>query len=64
MTSGFKDLHIEWVNVSFEFDSPEEFTAFTSKTAGPLPKNTYKPDKQKKKRDIEGTYSPSKKQYW
>ena len=26
------------MNVSFDFDSPEDFTAFTSETAGPLQK--------------------------
>jgi hypothetical protein len=38
MTSGFKDLHIERMNVSFDFGSPEDFTTFTSETAGPIQK--------------------------
>jgi ubiquinone/menaquinone biosynthesis C-methylase UbiE len=38
MISGFKGLTIERMNVSFDFDSPEDFTAFTSETAGPLQK--------------------------
>lgn len=38
MISGFKDLTIERMNVSFDFDSPEDFTTFTSETAGPLQK--------------------------
>jgi hypothetical protein len=38
MISGFKALTIERMNVSFDFDSPEDFTAFTSETAGPLQK--------------------------
>jgi hypothetical protein len=38
MISGFKDLSIERMNVSFDFDSPEDFTAFTSETVGPLRK--------------------------
>jgi enediyne biosynthesis protein CalE5 len=38
MMSGFKDLTIERMNVSFDFDSSEDFTAFTSETAGPLQK--------------------------
>lgn len=36
--SGFKDLTIERMNVYFDFDSPEDFTTFTSETAGPLQK--------------------------
>jgi enediyne biosynthesis protein CalE5 len=38
MMSGFKDLTIDRMNVSFDFDSPEDFTAFTNETAGPLQK--------------------------
>jgi enediyne biosynthesis protein CalE5 len=38
MISGFKGLTIERMNVSFDFDSPEDFTAFTSETAVPLQK--------------------------
>ena len=30
MKSGFKALSVERVNVTFDFDSPEAFTAFTS----------------------------------
>jgi ubiquinone/menaquinone biosynthesis C-methylase UbiE len=36
--SGFKDLNIERMNVSFDFDSPEDYTTFTSETIGPLQK--------------------------
>jgi ubiquinone/menaquinone biosynthesis C-methylase UbiE len=36
--AGFKDLAIERMNVSFDFDSPEDFTTFTSETAGSLQK--------------------------
>jgi hypothetical protein len=36
--SGFKDLNIERMNVSFDFDSPENYTTFTSETIGPLQK--------------------------
>jgi SAM-dependent methyltransferase len=36
--SGFKDLSIERMNVSFDFDSPDDFTAFITETAGPLQK--------------------------
>jgi enediyne biosynthesis protein CalE5 len=38
MTSGFKELNIERMNVSFDFDSPEDYTTFISETAGPLHK--------------------------
>jgi nitrite reductase/ring-hydroxylating ferredoxin subunit len=35
LTSGFKDPAIERMNVSFEFDSPDDFTTFTIEHAGP-----------------------------
>jgi hypothetical protein len=35
---GFKDITIERIHVSIDFDSPDEFTIFTSETAGPLRK--------------------------
>ena len=38
MISGFKGLTIERMNVSYDFNSPEDFRAFTSETAGPLQK--------------------------
>ncbi|CAN5349509.1 hypothetical protein BH18THE2_BH18THE2_10550 [soil metagenome] len=38
MISGFKDLTTVRMNVYFDFDSPEDFTTFTSETAGPLQK--------------------------
>ena len=38
MMSGFNDLNIERMNVSLDFSSPDEFTAFTTETAGPLQK--------------------------
>ena len=36
ITSGFKDLIIERMNVSFDFYSPNEFTTYVIETAGPL----------------------------
>jgi ubiquinone/menaquinone biosynthesis C-methylase UbiE len=36
--SGFKNLSIERMNVSFEFDSSDDFTSFITETAGPLQK--------------------------
>ena len=47
MISGFKDLTIERMNVSYDFNSPEDFTAFTNETAGPLQRNTSKSNNQK-----------------
>lgn len=38
MTSGFKDIIIERMNVSSDFNSPNDFTTFTSETADPLQK--------------------------
>ena len=36
LTSGFKDLALERISVSFDFDSPADFTAFILETSGPL----------------------------
>ncbi len=36
--SGFKNLSIERMNVSFDFDSPDDFTTYITETAGPLQK--------------------------
>ena len=38
ITSGFKDLVTERMIVSFDFESPDDFTDFITKTAGPLQK--------------------------
>lgn len=38
VVSGFKDINIERMNVSFDFDSPDDFTTFITETAGPLQK--------------------------
>jgi len=38
LMSGFKDLNIERMNVSFDLDSPEDYTTFTSETVGSLQK--------------------------
>ena len=49
MISGFKDLDIERIDVSFNFDTPEDFTAFITETAGPLQKMlASKTDKRRK----------------
>lgn len=36
LTSGFKDLALERISVSFDFDSPVDFTDFILETSGPL----------------------------
>lgn len=36
LTSGFKDPIIERMNVSFEFDSPDDYTTFTIEQGGPV----------------------------
>jgi ubiquinone/menaquinone biosynthesis C-methylase UbiE len=48
MMSGFKALTVERMNVSFDFDSPEDFTAFTSETYGPLQKILAKQTNERK----------------
>ena len=49
MMSGFKALTVERMNVSFDFDSPEDFTTFTSETYGPLQKILAKQTNERKK---------------
>ncbi|MGI0042523.1 MAG: hypothetical protein ACRD47_02330 [Nitrososphaeraceae archaeon] len=36
LMSGFKHLTLERISVSFDFDSPADFTAFILETSGPL----------------------------
>lgn len=36
LTSGFKDPIIERMNVSFDFDSPDDYTTFTIEQGGPV----------------------------
>lgn len=36
LTSGFNDLIVERMNVTFEFDSPEAYTTFTNDHGGPI----------------------------
>jgi hypothetical protein len=36
MTLGFKDLAIEKMNVTLDFESADEFTNFALETAGPV----------------------------
>ena len=49
ITSGFKDLVTERMNVSFDFESPDDFTDFITETAGPLQKMLVDQAMQRKK---------------
>jgi enediyne biosynthesis protein CalE5 len=49
MMSGLKDLYIERMNVSFDFDSPEDYTTFTSESVGPLQKVLVNQTSQRKR---------------
>ena len=49
ITSGFKDLATERMIVSFDFDSPDDFTDFITETAGPLQKMLVDQGMQRKK---------------
>lgn len=49
ITSGFKDLVTERMNVSFDFESPDDFTDFITETAGPLQKMLVDQGMQRKK---------------
>ena len=61
ITSGFKDLNIERMKVSFNFDSPEDFTTFTSETAGPLQKVLSNQTNQRKKVILNAVTEAAKK---
>jgi len=47
--SGFKDLVTERMTVSFDFESPDDFTDFITETAGPLQKMLVDQGMQRKK---------------
>lgn len=49
ITSGFKDLVTERMTVSFDFESPDDFTDFITETAGPLQKMLVDQRMQRKK---------------
>ena len=49
ITSGFKDLVTERMTVSFDFESPDDFTDFITETAGPLQKMLVDQGMQRKK---------------
>jgi hypothetical protein len=61
VTSGFKDLIIERINVSFDFNSPEDFTTFTSETAGPLQKLLSNQTNERKKEILIAVTEAAKK---
>ncbi|MGH9924356.1 MAG: class I SAM-dependent methyltransferase [Nitrososphaeraceae archaeon] len=60
MMSGFKDTNIERMNVSFDFDSPDEFTTFTSETAGPLQKMLANQTNEKKNKILKAVTEAAK----
>ncbi|MGH9996282.1 MAG: class I SAM-dependent methyltransferase [Nitrososphaeraceae archaeon] len=60
MMSGFKDTNIERMNVSFDFDSPDEFTIFTSETAGPLQKMLANQTNEKKNKILKAVTEAAK----
>ena len=49
ITSGFKNLVTERMTVSFDFESPDDFTDFITETAGPLQKMLVDQGMQRKK---------------
>ena len=61
MISGFKDLTIERMKVSFDFNSPEDFTTFTSETAGPLQKMLANQTSERKKEILKTVTEGAKK---
>ena len=61
MMSGFKDLNIERMKVSFDFDSPDDFTTFTSETAGPLQKMLANQTSERKREILKAITEAAKK---
>lgn len=61
MMSGFKDVNIERMKVAFDFDSPDDFTTFTSETAGPLQKVLASQTKERKEEILNAVTEAAKK---
>jgi len=61
MMSGFKDVNIERMKVAFDFDSPENFTYFTSETAGPLQKVLSSQTRERKEEILKAVTEAAKK---
>jgi ubiquinone/menaquinone biosynthesis C-methylase UbiE len=59
--SGFKDLTIEKMNVSFDFKSPEDYTTFTSETVGPLQKMLATQTNERKKEILKAITEAARK---
>jgi hypothetical protein len=59
--SGFKDLNIERMNVSFDFDSPDDFTTFITETAGPLQKMLANQTNERKKEILRAVTEAARK---
>jgi ubiquinone/menaquinone biosynthesis C-methylase UbiE len=61
MVSGFIDITIERMYVSFDFDSPDDYTTFTSETAGPLQKMLAKQTHERKEEILKAITEVGKK---
>lgn len=59
--SGFKDVTIERMGVSFYFNSPDDFTAFTSESSGPLLKMLAYQTSERKKEILRAVTEVAKK---
>jgi enediyne biosynthesis protein CalE5 len=59
--SEFKDITIERIHVSFDFDSPDEFIIFTSETAGPLQKMLANQTTERKKEILRAVTEAARK---
>jgi ubiquinone/menaquinone biosynthesis C-methylase UbiE len=61
MIAGFKDPAVERMNVSFEFDSPSDFTAWTTETAAPLQKMIASQTRERKEEILNAVTEVAKK---
>ena len=61
MMARFKDVNIERMKVAFDFNSPEDFTAFTSETVGPLQKVLASQTKERKEEILKAVTEAAKK---
>jgi SAM-dependent methyltransferase len=61
MMSGFKDITVERMHVSFDFDSPDDFTTFAVETAGPLQKMLANQIEERKKEILKAITEAAKK---
>lgn len=61
--SGFKDLSIERMNVTFDFDSPDDFTAFTVEHGGPALKKLVAGQTNERRKEILEAISKAAEKY-